>query len=220
MRRLRHPRNPAATNAIMRILNPRRRCAIALNIMACCAAFALMTPAEAMSALSLGPRSVQTLIAQQLFNRAGRWYLIDDRGICYTYLESPHARLEPDRLVLNAHLSSRIGQRIGNNCIGADFASNVRLSGRLHSTEHKLILDDLRIDQVDDEATRNALNLALQLAPQAMSRTASIDVLEFVRKQVLATGGSPVHLDQLRIVNITTRTDAIVIQFDLDLSAP
>ena len=28
------------------------------------------------------------------------------------------------------------------------------------------------------------------------------------------------HLDQLRIVNITTRTDAIVIQFDLNLSAP
>ncbi len=179
-----------------------------------------MAPAEAMSSLSLGPRSVQTLIAEQLFKRAGRWYLIDDRGICYTYLESPHVRLEPDRLVLNAHLTSRIGQRIGDNCIGADFASDVTLSGRLHSTEHKLILDDLRIDHVDDEATRNALNLALQLAPQAMSRTASIDVLEFIRKEVVVSGGSPVRLDQLRIVNITTRTDAIVIQFDLNLSAP
>ena len=197
-----------------------RRGAIECTVLAVLTALALMTPAEAMSALSLGPRSVQTLIAEQLFNRAGRWYLIDDRGICYTYLESPHVRLEPDRLVLNAHLSSRIGQRIGNNCIGADFASNVTLSGRLHSTEHKLILGDLRIDQVDDEATRNALDLALQLSPQAMSRTASIDVLEFVRKQVLATGGSPVHLDQIRIVNTTTRTDAIVIQFDLSLSAP
>jgi len=179
-----------------------------------------MVPASAASVLSLGPRIVKTLIAEQLFNRAGRWYLIDDRGICYTYLESPHVRLEPDRLVVNGHLSSRIGQRIGNNCLGADFASNVTLSGRLHSTEHKLILDDLRIDHVDDEATRDALNLALQLAPQAMSRTASIDDLEFVRKQVIATGGSPVHLDELRIVNITTRTDAIVIQFDLSLSAP
>ncbi len=213
-------RQTGSNKRIMRILNIRRRCAIALNVLACLGAFALMTPAEAMSALSLGSRSVQTLIAEQLFNRAGRWYLIDDRGICYAYLESPHVRLGPDRLVLNAHLSSRIGQRIGNDCIGADFASNVTLSGRLHSTEHKLILDDLRIDQVDDEPTRNALNLALQLAPQAMSRTASIDVLEFVRKQVLATGGSSVHLEQLRIVNITTRTDAIVIQFDLSLSAP
>ena len=197
-----------------------RRGAIERTALAVLTALVLMAPASAASVLSLGTRIVQTLIAEQLFNRAGRWYLIDDRGICYTYLESPHVRLEPDRLVVNAHLSSRIGQRIGNNCVGADFASNVTLSGRLHSTEHKLILDDLRIDHVDDEATRDALNLALQLAPQAMSRTASIDVLEFVRKQVIATGGSPVHLDQLRIVNITTRTDAIVIQFDLNLSAP
>lgn len=204
----------------MNILSIRRRCAIELNVVAFLTAFTLMTPAEAMSALSLGPRSVQTLVAEQLFNRAGRWYLIDDGGICYTYLESPHVRLETDRLVLNAHLSSRIGQRIGNNCVGADFASNVTLSGKLHSTEHKLILDDLRVDHVDDEAARNALNLALQLAPQAMSRTASIDVLEFVRKQVLASGGSPVGVDLLRIVKLTTRTNAIVIQFELSLSAP
>jgi hypothetical protein len=204
----------------MRIDLFQRRGAIERTALAVLTALVLMAPASAASVLSLGPRIVQTLIAEQLFNRAGRWYLIDDRGICYTYLESPHVRLAPDRLVVNAHLSSRIGQRIGNNCLGADFASNVTLSGRLHSTEHNLILDDLRIDHVDDEATRDALNMTLQLAPQAMSRTASIDVLEFVRKQVIATGGSPVHLDQLRIVNITTRTDAIVIQFDLNLSAP
>jgi hypothetical protein len=211
---------PAARNAKLNILTIRRRCAIELNVVAFLVAFALITPAEAVSVLSLGPRSVQTLVAEQLFIRAGRWYLIDDGGICYTYLESPHVRLEMDRLVLNAHLSSRIGQRIGVNCVGADFASNVTLSGKLHGTDHKLILDDIRIDHVDDEPTRNALNLALQLAPQAMTRAASIDVLEFVRKQVFATGGSPVHVDQLRIENVATRADAIVIQFDFSLSAP
>jgi hypothetical protein len=163
---------------------------------------------------------VQSLIAEQLFNRAGRWYLIDDGGVCYTYLESPHARLEAARLVLRAHLVSRLGQPIGNHCAGADFASNVTVSGSLHGTEHKLLLDDIRIDRVDDESTRNALNLALQLDPQAIPRAASIDVLEFVRKATAAPGASPVHLDQFRIVNIATRTDTIVIQFDLNLSAP
>jgi hypothetical protein len=197
-----------------------RRGATACRALAVLATFALIAPSSAASVLSLGPRIVQTLIAEQLFNRAGRWYLIDDGGVCYTYLESPRTRIESDRLVLSAHLSSRLGQRIGSNCVGADFASHVTLSGKLHASEHTLVLDDIRIDRVDDEATRNALNLALQLAPQAMSRAASIDVLEFVRKQVLATGGSPVHLDQLHIVNISTRADAVVIQFDLSLSAP
>jgi hypothetical protein len=191
-----------------------------LAVAALFAAYAFTNPARAASVLSLGPRALQSLIAEQLFSRAGRWYLIDDGGVCYTYLESPHTHLEMDRLVLDAHLSSRLGQRIGSNCAGAQFASNVTLSGKLHGIEHKLILDDIRIDRVEDESARDALNLALQLAPQAMPRAANIDVLEFVRKQVVASGGSPVHLDQFRIVNITTRSDAVVIQFDFRLSEP
>jgi hypothetical protein len=187
-------------------------------------AFTSMIPAAAAAAaasvLSLGPRAVQTLIAEQLFNRGGRWYLIDDGGVCYTYLESPRARLVSDRLVLNAHLSSRLGQRIGNSCAGADLASNVTLSAKLRGAEHKLILDDIRIDRVDDETTRTALDLALQLAPQTIPRTASIDLLELVGKQAPAAGGSPLHIDQFHIVNIATRSDAVVIQFDVSLSAP
>ena len=182
-------------------------------------AFMLSLPAAAQSVLSVGSRSVQTLVLEQLFNRAGRWYLIDD-GVCYTYLESPHTHLALDRLVLRAHLSSRLGQRMGNGCVGADFASNVTLSGKLHGSGHFLILDDIRIDRIDDESARNALTLALQVNPQLIPRAANIDVSEFVRKDVIAAGGSSARLDEFRIVNITTRPDSIVIQFDLSLSVP
>jgi hypothetical protein len=182
-------------------------------------AFVLSLPAVAQSVLSVGPRSVQTLVLEQLFDRAGRWYLIDD-GDCYTYLESPHTHIVLDRLVLRAHLSSRLGQRIGNGCVGADFASNVTLSGKLRGSGHFLILDDIRIDRVDDESARNALALALQVNPQLMPRAANIDVSEFVRKDVIAAGGSSARLDEFRILNITTRPDSIVIQFDLSLSVP
>ena len=182
-------------------------------------AFALSLPAAAQSVLSVGPRSVQTLVVEQLFNRAGRWYLTDDGG-CYTYLESPHTHLALDRLVLHAHLSSRLGQRMGKDCVGADFASNVTLSGKLHGSGHFLILDDIRIDRVDDEAARNALNLALQVAPDSIPRTAQIDVLESLRKQPFAAGGFAVHVDQIHIASITTRNATLVIQFDLNLSAP
>jgi hypothetical protein len=181
---------------------------------------AFLIPSATASVLSLGPHILQSLVAEQLFNRAGRWYLIDDGGICYTYLESPHTRIEADRLVLTAHLSSRLGQRAGSNCIGAEFSSDVSLSGKLRGADHRLILDDIRIDRVDDDSTRTALNLALQLSPQAIPRSASIDVFEFLRRQVVATGGSPVRLDEFHIVNITTHAAAVVIQFDLNLSAP
>jgi hypothetical protein len=179
----------------------------------------LTLPAAAESVLSVGPRSVQTLVVEQLFNRAGRWYLVDDGG-CYTYLESPQTRLALDRLVLHARLSSRLGQQMGNGCVGADFASNITLSGKLHGSGHRLVLDDIRIDRVDDESTRNALNLALQVDPQLMPRAANIDLSEFVKKDVIARGGSPARMEEFRIVSITTRADAVVVHFDLTLSMP
>ena len=177
-------------------------------------------PAAASSVLSLGPRGVQTLVAEQLFDRKGRWYLSDDEGVCYTYLESPHVRLTADRLVLKAHMVSRLGQRFGNNCVGADLASDVTVSGKIRGSGHQLMLEDIRIDRVDDEAARNALNLAVQVAPDSIPRTARIDVLEPLRKQAFTAGGFAVHVDEMRIASITTRNDTLVIQFDLSLSAP
>ena len=177
-------------------------------------------PAAASSTLSLGPRGMQTLVVEQLFDRKGRWYLSDDDGICYTYLESPHVRLTSDRLVLKAHLVSRLGQRLGSNCVGVDLQSDVTVSGKIRGSGHQLMLDDIRIDRVDDETARSALNLAQQVNPDAIPRAARIDVLESLRKQVFAAGALAVHVDEIHIVGITTRSDTLVIQFDLSLSAP
>jgi hypothetical protein len=193
---------------------------MAAVVVAAAATAAATLPTAAGSTLSLGPRGVQSLVADQLFNRDGRWYLIDDESVCYTYLESPHVRLASDRLVLKAHMVSRLGQRFGGNCVGADLASNVTVSGKVRGSEHQLILDDIRIDRVEDDAARNALNLALQVAPDSIPRTARIDVLESLRRQAFTAGGFAVHVDQIHIASITTRNDTLVIQFDLNLSAP
>ena len=145
---------------------------------------------------------------------------IDDEGVCYTYLESPHVRVASDRLVLKAHMVSRLGQRFGNSCVGVDLASNVNISGKVRGSDHQLILDDIRIDRIDDETARNALNVAVQVDPDSIPRTARIDVQESLRKQAFTAGGFAVHVDQIHIASITTRNDTLVIQFGLNMSAP
>jgi hypothetical protein len=195
------------------------RTALARTVAVIVSSFVLSLPAVGQSVLTVGPRNVQSLVLEQLFNRAGRWYLIDD-GDCHTYLESPHTHIALDRLVLRAHLSSRFGQRMGNGCVGADFASNVTLSGKLRGSGHLLILDDIRIDRIDDESARSALDLALKVEPQLIPRAANIDVSEFVRKDTFTAGDPSARLDEFRIVNITTRPDSIIIQFNLSMSLP
>jgi len=173
--------------------------------------------AASASVMSLSPHGVQALVASQLFNRSGRWYLIDD-GACRTYLEAPRTRLENDRLVLDAHLVARFGQRVGDLCAGADFASHVVVSGKLRAADHALILDDIRIDRVDDDNTRSALRLARQLVPDTVPRSAVIDVLDLLRRQFAPAGAWVVRVDQFHIVSVVSRVNSVSIGFDVGLS--
>ncbi|MDB6105351.1 MAG: hypothetical protein JWO52_5350 [Gammaproteobacteria bacterium] len=168
--------------------------------------------------LSVGANTIQKLIAEQLFNKQGRWYLQDD-GPCYVYLEYPKTRLAAGRIFLDAHLSSRVGARIGGYCAGSGFASNVTLSGQLIGNGSTLTLNDIRIDHLDDGATRTVIGLVQTVAPQVLPKALSLDVLASVRGAPI-NAAVPVTLLQFRILDIATGPAAVVVRFDLSLSTP
>jgi hypothetical protein len=177
------------------------------------------TVAVQASELAVGAQSVQKLVVEQLFNQQGRWYLMDN-GPCYIFLESPRTRLANGRVVLDAHLSSRVGVVVGANCIGSGFASNVTLSGKPVGKASTLTLDDIRIDHVEDGAAAQVVDLLESVTAQALPRTFSLDILAAVRGAPISAAGIPISLNQFRIADVTTRSDAIVVHFDLSLSAP
>jgi hypothetical protein len=171
------------------------------------------------SELVVGASTIQKIIAEQLFNKHARWYL-SENGPCYAYLEAPHTQLKQGRLLLNAHLSARIGVDVGGNCLGSGFASNVTLSGRLVGKASTLTLDDIRIDHADDDATRAVFDLIQDAAPQALPRVLKLDVLDAVRGTPISTAGVVVSVTQFRIIDVATQSDAVVIHYDLSLSTP
>jgi hypothetical protein len=183
-----------------------------------CAILSMLPMAQA-SDLAIGANTIQKLIAEQLFIKQGRWYLLDD-GPCYAYLESPHTRLQDGRLLLDAHLSSRIGVQVAGNCVGSGFASNVTMSGRLVGKGSTLTIEDIRIDHVDDEATRSVFDLVQNVAPQALPRALKFDVLSAVRGTPISAAGVAVSLSKFRIVDVTTQPGNVLVHFDLSLSTP
>jgi hypothetical protein len=189
------------------------------GFIACVGILLATTMAVQASELAVGAQSVQKLVAEQLFNRQGRWYLLDD-GPCYIFLESPRTRLSNGRLVLDAHLSSRVGVVVGANCIGSGFASNVTLSGKPVGRASTLTLDDIRIDHAEDGATAQLVDLIQSVAPQALPRAFSLDVLAAVRGAPITAAGIPISLTHFQIADVTTRSDAVVVHFDLSLSTP
>jgi hypothetical protein len=189
------------------------------SLIACVGTLLLSTMNVYASELVVGAQSVQKLVAEQLFNQQGRWYLMDN-GPCYIFLESPRTRLASGRVVLDAHLSSRVGVAVGGNCMGSGFASKVTLSGKPVGKASTVTLDDVRVDHVEDGATAQVVDLLQSVTAQALSRAFSLDVLAAVRGAPITAAGIPISLTQFRIADVTTRSDAIVVHFDLSLSAP
>jgi hypothetical protein len=171
------------------------------------------------SDLSLGPNSIQKIVAEQLFNQEGRWYLVDN-GPCYAYFDHPKTHLTEGRLILNAHLSARLGVQLGDNCAGTDLASNVTISARPVGKGSSLTLEDIRFDRVEDGASRDALNTIQQIAPQALPKAFSFDLLALVKDKSISAVGVPVTVSQFRILATETRRDAVKITYDMSLTAP
>jgi hypothetical protein len=169
--------------------------------------------------MAIGAQTVHTLISEGLFNKRGRWYLLDD-GPCYIYLENPQTRLEEGRLLLTAHLSSRIGVHVGDNCLGTGFASNATISGRPVGKGSTLTIDDIRIDHVNDGSARDVFDLIQGVAPQALPHALNVDVLSYVRGTPMEASGIPVSLKEFRITDVVTHPDAILVHFNLSLTTP
>jgi hypothetical protein len=180
---------------------------------------AFMTTEAVAADLALGPSSIQKLVTEQMFTQQGRWYLVDN-GPCHAYLERPKTRLEEGRLVLDAHLSGRIGIQMGDSCAGSQVSTNVTLSAKPVGRGALLSLDDIRVDHVEDSASRDVLQVIRQIAPQALPKTVSLDVLAFLRNKSAGAAGIPVTVTQLRILNTETHRDAVLISFDISLTAP
>jgi hypothetical protein len=180
---------------------------------------AFMAARAAACDLALGPNSIQKLVVEQMFTTQGRWYLMDN-GPCHAYLERPRTRLQEGRLVLDAHLSGRIGVQMGDSCAGSQVGTNVTLSAKPVGRGSLLSLDDIRVDHVEDSASGDVLEVIRQIAPQALPKTVSLDVLAFLREKSAGAAGIPVTVTQLRIVRAETHRDAIRVSFESSLTAP
>src|ERR1700681_4968927 len=89
-------------------------------VLVCCTAIAFSSLSSA-SELVISRDAVQALVVATIFKDQGKWYLA--KGTCYAYLERPHIALVGGRLVIDGHLSSRVGLEVGNSCVGTEFAS-------------------------------------------------------------------------------------------------
>jgi hypothetical protein len=170
------------------------------------------------SELTLSREALQALVASQLFEDGGRWHL--QRGACHAYLERPVVALSAGRLIVNAHLSAKLGFEASGSCVGVDLASNVALSGIPRGSGSELSVQDIRVDRADDDSTRQALELLLGVASDAVSRALKIDLMTVVKPTAVPGLPMPARVTRLVITDVVTGQRSVTVRFDLGVAIP
>jgi hypothetical protein len=185
-------------------------------LVACLSLVGLVGRATA-SELVIGREALQTVMVASLFKDQGRWYLV--KGKCFAYLERPNVALDGARVIINAHLSSRLGLTVGDACMGTELASDVRVSGKLVGSGTHIEIDDIRIDNVQDENTRKVIDLLQSATGGSLPKSANIDLLPLLKPTSVPGTDIKVSATNLAIAKVTTLPDAVDVEFDVKLTA-
>jgi len=185
-------------------------------LIACLTLAGLLGRATA-SELVIGREALQTVMVESLFKDQGRWYLI--KGKCFAYLERPNVALDGARVIIDAHLSSRLGLTVGDACMGTELASDVRVSGKLVGSGTHIEIDDIRIDSVKDENTRKVVDLLQSATGGSLPKSAKIDLLPLLKPTSVPGTDIKVSATNLAIAKVTTLSDAVDVDFEVKLTA-
>ena len=169
------------------------------------------------SELVIGREALQTLVVNSVFKDQGRWYLA--KGKCYAYLERPHVALEAGRVIIVAHLSSLLGLTVGGSCVGTQMMSDVKVSGRLVGSGSHIEIDDIRIDNVQDESTRQVIDLLQSATGRSLPKSVNIDLLPLLKPTSVPGTDINVSATNLAIAHVTTLADAVDVEFEVKLTA-
>jgi hypothetical protein len=169
------------------------------------------------SELVIGREALQTLVVTSIFKDQGRWYLA--KGKCYAYLERPHVALESARVVIDAHLSSRLGLTIGDTCVGTEMMSDVRVSGNLVGSGSHIQIDDIHIDNVQDESARSVIQLLQSATGGSLPKSVNIDLVPLLKPTTVPGTDINVSATNLAIAKVSTLADAVDVEFEIKLTA-
>ena len=94
-----------------------------------------------------------------------------------------------------------------------------RSSITLTGAGSQFTLDDIRIDSVKDESTRQALDLLQTAAGTSLPRAVNIDLLQLLDPAAVPGTAIKVSVTQLDIARVTTQPDRVKVDFEMKLTA-
>lgn len=189
-----------------------------------------MAVAVMMFAVPVGARAIEIKVSAQalertlntqLFNAAdGRYYF---RGSatspCFAYAQEPKVSFKDERIVIHVKTHARLGTKLRGSCLGVGLNTEADVSVVPDAQEESIGFRDPKLDHLSESRELNFLLVPFlsKKLPQQMRINAADLIRQLLAKSAEATGYD-VKLDNLKVHSMQVSGDALVVDFDGDLS--
>jgi hypothetical protein len=170
------------------------------------------------SELTIQNTAIQKMLMDELFIDKGRYHLLAQTACQYAYVDSPAVTVSQGRVRIKVRLSGKLAMKVGDQCVGgASDVVRVAISGRPTFSGEKLVLTDIKVDEVSNEAYRVLLQ---QFLESAIPRAVEINVREGLQR-MLATRQSTyeVVVNQLSVTDLTAEDNQLHAKLTFSLMA-
>ena len=170
------------------------------------------------SEMTIHNTAIQKMLMDELFIDKGRYHLIGQTACQYAYVDSPAVTISQGRVRIKARVSGKLALEVGGQCVGSSGdVVRVAISGLPNFSGEKIVLTDIKVDEVSNEAYRVLLQ---QFLESAIPRAVEINVREGLQR-MLATRQSTyeVVVNRLLVADLTAENDQLRATLTFSLTA-
>jgi hypothetical protein len=171
--------------------------------------------------IKVSAQALERTLNTQLFNGAdGRYYF---RGSatspCYAYAQEPKVSFKDERIVIHVKTHAKLGEKVGGACLGVGLNTEADVSVIPDAQGESIGFRDPNLDRLSTSREFNFLLIPFlsKKLPQQMKINAADLIRQLLVKSAEATGYD-VKLDNLKVHSMQVSGDALVVDFDGDLS--
>jgi len=171
--------------------------------------------------IKVSAQALERTLNTQLFNGVdGRYYF---RGSatspCYAYAQDPKVSFKDERIVIHVKAHAKLGEKIGGSCLGVGMNTEADVSVIPEAQGESIGFRDPNLDHLSESRELNFLLVPFlsKKLPQQMRINAAELIRQLLVKSAEATGYD-VKLDNLKVHSMQVSGDALVVDFDGDLS--
>jgi hypothetical protein len=184
-------------------------------------AAAVLAPSAHAIEIKISAQALERTLDKQLFNaQDGRYYLRGkSEAGCYAYAQDPKVSFADDRIVIHIKTHAKLGATMHGTCLGVVLGVEADVSVLPDAQGETIGFRDPRIDHLSESKELDFFLIPFlsKKLPQQMK----LNVADLLRKLLTSsaqTTGYNMTLDDLKIHSMQVSGDALVVDFDGNLS--